>query len=302
MSYIGGKIKDLLLSDKVFRFFQSHGVHIIKNYYYSPIPDISEFGKKLWNEESKLVGLELNIDRQLAFLEEVIPLYKNETIFPVDQTGCPYEYYLNCHQFGYQPAKILHSMVRHLKPGNIIEIGSGSSTYVTARACEMNRTEGREVNFCAVEPYPSPVLRKGFPGLSQLIQSKAEKMEGGFFEQLQADDILFIDSSHICRTDSDVTYLFLEVLPRLNKGVYVHFHDIFLPNQYPKQWMEDNKLFFNEQYLLQAFLCFNSAFEVTFSNYLMNSRYPKKMCEVFPVPDGFDEFHYPSSFWIKKEI
>ncbi len=120
------------------------------------------------------------------------------------------------------------------------------------------------------------------------------------FLELDANDILFIDSSHVSQIGSDVNYLCLDVLPRLQKGVYVHFHDIFFPKHHPREWLIDKRLFWNEQYLLQAFLCFNDSFEIVFSNYYMNLRYPEKMNTIFPEPDGFKDYHHPSSIWFKK--
>src|SRR4029077_19197551 len=118
-----------------------------------------------------------------------------------------------------------------------------------------------------IEPFPQKFLRAGFPGLQSLMERKVQDVDLNFFSQLQSGDILFIDSSHTVKIGGDVNYLFLEVLPRLNPGVIVHVHDIFLPFDYRRDWVMDELRFWTEQYLLQAFLMFNSDFEVLMANH-----------------------------------
>src|SRR5207247_5820903 len=98
---------------------------------------------------------------------------------------------------------------------------------------------------------------------------------------LQSGDVLFIDSSHTVKIGGDVNYLFLEVLPRLKPGVIVHVHDIFLPFEYPREWVRDDFRFWAEQYLLQAFLTFNSEFQVLMANNYLNHSYAKVLRRAF---------------------
>jgi hypothetical protein len=191
-------------------------------------------------------------------------------------------------------------MIRHFKPRTIVEVGAGNSTYVSARACLMNQKDGNISDLVAIEPYPNDILKRGFPGLSTLITKKVEEVPLSFFSRLAENDILFIDSSHVARIGNDVPFLYLEVLPRLSKRVLVHIHDIFFPCEYPKDWVLRDRRFYSEQYILQAFLCFNRTYEVLFSNYYMNLRFPDKMESVFRTPREFREYHFPSSFWMKK--
>ena len=96
------------------------------------------------------------------------------------------------------------------------------------------------------------------PGLTTLISSRVEEASLDLFLGLEENDVLFIDSSHVARTGGDVTLLFLEVLPRLQPGVVVQVHDVFLPFEYPRDWVMDSLRFWNEQYLLQAFFAFKT--------------------------------------------
>jgi len=156
-------------------------------------------------------------------------------------------------------------MVRYFKPRLIIEVGSGFSSLVMGRAAAKN---GNAPLVC-VEPFPREFLRERFPGLQTLVERNVEQIDLEFFSQLRSGDILFIDTSHTVRIGGDVNYLFLEVLPRLNPGVIVHVHDIFLPFEYRRDWVLDEFRFWTEQYLLQAFLTFNSEFEVLLANYFL---------------------------------
>jgi len=302
MSTIGRAIRRVIWSRTLFEFWQKLGFHVTRNHFYSPIPDTRELAHRgeFWSRPSELPGVDMNVATQLRFLEEVFPDYKAELDFPVDRTEVPHEFFLNNPAYGIIDASVLHLMIRHFKPTRLIEVGSGYSTFVAARASLMNRDDGHPCTLTSIEPYPREVLRKGFPGLDGQIPSKVEDVAWSFFAQLGENDILFIDSTHVVRTGNDVLYLYLEVLPRLSKGVVVHIHDIFFPFQYPRQWVIENRVFWTEQYLLQAFLCGNTSFEVQFGNHFMKTRYPEKMEAFFAAPEGYRPRHRNSSFWIRK--
>jgi hypothetical protein len=166
----------------------------------------------------------------------------------------------------------------------------------------MNAEQGHPGKLVSIEPYPNDVLRRGFPGLSQLIPRKVEEVGSEIFSQLQPNDILFIDSSHVVRMGGDVNFLFLEVLPTLAQGVLIHIHDIFFPYQYPKEWVLGQHRFWTEQYLLQALLTGSKQFEVLWCGSLMYSRCGDRLKEAFPPPEGLGsgKDYFSSSFWMKK--
>ena len=120
------------------------------------------------------------------------------------------------------------------------------------------------------------------------------------FCALEANDIVFIDSSHVVKIGSDVVYEFLELLPRLKAGVMVHFHDIFLPAEYPKSWVLEDRRFWNEQYLLQAFLAFNSAFEVMMAGSFLHLSHSEKLKAAFASYDPANV--WPGSFWMRRKL
>jgi hypothetical protein len=285
---------------KHYGFFEKMGIHVIPVHYYEPIPDRKELKTRedLWKNESRLPGIDMKETGQVELLNKVFPAYSEEYRFPKLKTKDPVEYYLGNGNFGPIDAEVTHCMIRHFLPEKVIEVGSGNSTRLMARACLLNKERsGKETKLYTLDPYPDEVLSKGIPGLAGLTIEKAENMPLDFFLKLNGGDILFIDSSHVVQTGNDVNYLFLEVLPRLKPGIVIHVHDIFLPREYPKQWMYKLQRFCSEQYLVQAFLAYNCAFEVLFSNSYMHLRHQQELKAVFPSYDGTD---WPSSFWMKK--
>ncbi len=269
------------------------------NHFFYPIPDIDALDAEVWETESGLVGLNMNEKEQLRLLNDVFPKYKREYTFPKDKTTVPYKYFLRNGSFGSIDAEVLHSMIRYFKPKKIIEIGSGYSTYVSAQACLLNmEKDDVKTQLIAVEPYPSGILKKGFPGLTELIEKPLEKVNPKIFAGLGENDFLFIDSTHVLKIGGDVKYLYLEVLPSLAGGVIVHSHDIFFPGEYPKSWVMDYHWFWSEQYLLQAFLAFNNEFEVLWASQYMNRKYPEDLARIFT---SYHNDAYPGSLWIKRK-
>jgi len=180
----------------------------------------------------------------------------------------------------------------------MIEIGSGMTTLLAAEAIRRNEAEGQPCSFTAIEPYPPTFLRRGVPGLADLLEVKVEDVPLDRFTSLEANDILFIDSSHVIKIGGDVLYEYLEILPRLKPGVIVHCHDIFLPAEYPKKWLVENRWFWTEQYLLQAFLAFNSAFHVLLAASLLHLKHSHELKAAFTSYDPASV--WPASFWIRR--
>ena len=142
------------------------------------------------------------------------------------------------------------------------------------------------------------ILKNGFPGFTTLIQRRVQDIPLSEFKKLQKNDILFIDSSHVLKIGSDVQYKYLEILPRLNKGVLIHIHDILLPAEYHKEWILKHQLFWNEQYILQAFLTFNNNYKILFAGSYLHFKHPDKLETVFKTYDRRKRFS--TSFWMKK--
>lgn len=147
-----------------------------------------------------------------------------------------------------------------------------------------------------IDPYPNMIVRSNF---RKLIMERVENIPLSTFNVLDESDILFIDTSHVIKTGNDVAYEYLKVLPTIKKGVFIHAHDIMLPYEYPKERLLKKHIFWNEQYLLQAFLTFNSAFKVIWASCFMHRNHSSKLAEAFKEYNATPLIP-PGSFWFQR--
>jgi Methyltransferase domain len=278
---------------EIFRNWERHGFHVTPVHFYQPIPDTAFLHETIWDRPSELVGIDMNDAMQLDLLRNHFPRFRSEyDQFPAEPTGEPIQFHHNNGLFDGTDALVAYCMIRHFQPRLIIEVGSGFSSLISAEAIAKNKNSA----LICIEPFPRQFLRDGFPGLRSLIEKKVQDIDLEFFSQLREGDILFIDSSHTVKIAGDVNYLFLEVLPRLKPGVIVHVHDIFLPFDYRRDWVMDELRFWTEQYLLQAFLSFNSEFEVLIANAYLGHRYMEDLKTAFPNSPWWGG----GSFWMRR--
>jgi hypothetical protein len=296
-------LKSVAKDPRYFAVWEKHGFHITPVHFYQPIPDTREFNHDLWKRESALIGLDMNEQGQLELMKLFSSQYKGEyTCFPQSTQASPQKFYLYNTSFGVVDAEILYCMIRHFKPARIIEIGSGFTTLLIAESIQKNLDENSNYHceFVAVEPYPAKFLKSGIPNLTKLISKKVQDVPLTLFKELGENDILFIDSSHTLKLGGDVQYEYLEVIPRLKAGVIVHSHDIFLPVEYPIDFVLDYHWFWTEQYLLQAFLAFNCSFRVMWGAQYMHLKHPDKLDAAFPSHKRPRLLTPLGSFWIRK--
>ena len=240
------------------------GVSVTPLHFYFPVPNIKSLNQKNWNEPRKWGAFDYRLEEQIDRLHRELVPYADEWKFPSRATDSEHEFHLNNGFFERIDAEIAYSFVRERKPRRLIEIGSGNTTLLIAAAMRRNAAEGAPGEFIAIEPHPAGFLRN-LPGLSRLIVMRVQDVSFDLFCTLEGGDILFIDSSHVVAMDSDVLYECLQILPVLATGVRVHFHDIFAPLDYPEKFVKRNLCFWGEQYMLEAFLSFNTAFQVVWS-------------------------------------
>jgi hypothetical protein len=282
-----------------FNAWQRAGFNLTPNHHYFPIPDVVAIEPVL-ERESDLPGLDLRETEQLSLLESIFTRYRDE-LEELERTtiGDSSVRLVDSASYQHFDVHALHCMIRHHKPRRMIEIGSGYSTLVSAAACLRNRHDDEvSCEFKAIEPYPGDILKQDIPGLTGLIEEPLQSIGMDLFEGLRENDILFIDSTHVLSTGSDVALLYLEILPRLRPGVVVHVHDIFLPREYPRDWIEKEHIFWNEQYVLQAFLAHNADFEVLLAGHFLHLRHPEVLRTL--VPGYCSEKHWPGSFWMRR--
>ncbi len=273
------------------------GVFPIRDHYYEPMFNFSS-KSAADGKVRTLPGLDLNLSEQIDFINKFH--YQDELRkFPMEATT-KREFYYNNRSFEAGDAEFLYSLIRLVKPRRIIEIGCGSSTLMIRNALNQNEEDNsntRCLHTC-VEPYENPWLKD----LNvNLIRSRLEDLPLSDFESLAENDILFIDSSHIIRPGGEVLYEYLEILPRLKPGVFVHIHDIFTPFDYPDQWTRQEVRFWNEQYLLEAFLCGNHHFAIIGALFYLSQQLPEKVSEKFPILASVIKTKKPGSFWIQRK-
>lgn len=231
-------------------------------HFYSPIPSIDEVRAReasIFGEPPQsLPGIDLNLDRQLALVRD---LAVHSSPFPARRDSA-YRYWFENDSYGYADGVMLYGMLRHVRPKRVIEIGCGMSSAL------MLDTDP-SIDFTFIDPDPAvlqSVAREG--DLKKLMRKPLQDVPIETFDALRRNDILFIDSTHVAKTGSDVNRIVFDILPRLASGVVVHIHDIFYPFEYPREWVYEGRAW-NEDYIVRAFLEFNSAFSIVlFANYL----------------------------------
>lgn len=273
-------------------------------HYYSPVPDLQDLAQRqVWQIKSDLPGLDFRIEQQVEFLRSLGAQYGDECNWPSTPTGNPQEFYTENNSFSFGCAASLHSVLRYYKSRRVFEIGSGNSSLVFSAALRRNLADGYPCEYTIIDPYPAPLVKNELPSLTNIIPERVELVDISLFKSLGEGDILFIDSGHTVRTGGDVKFLFLDVLPRLAPGVVVHIHDINLPYEYPEVYFTNPgfRMFWTEAYLLQAFLAFNSEFEVLLAlNYLMNDK-KDEFCRAFPYYDPALHKAISGSFWMRRK-
>ncbi|MFK7937250.1 MAG: class I SAM-dependent methyltransferase [Saprospiraceae bacterium] len=249
-------------------------------------------------EVRSLPGIHLNESGQLALLKEL--KYGEEIAnLPIQpHSGADGQYHFSNPMYGSGDAELLYSMIRHLKPSKMIEIGSGYSTLIAIRAFDKNKEEESKVyEITSIEPYANPWLERT---KSTVVRERVELVDRAIFSQLEANDILFIDSSHMIRPQGDVLAEILEILPLLKTGVIVHIHDIFTPFDYPPHWIIDRGRLWNEQYLVEAFLSCNPSFEIIAALNFLSKKHPEKFAKAAPVY-AQHQFEQPRALWLRKK-
>jgi hypothetical protein len=279
-----------------------HGFLPVPIHFYQPIPDIKEMEKRnIWDKISNLSGINLEPEKCIAFIKQLASEYAHECKWPNEQPLDPKQFHLNNDAFGYGCAAPLHCLIRNNKPKRIIEIGSGYSSKIIAAAINLNARQNHETHYTIIDPY-SCLKQENFPKNTNIIRQPVELLGLNIFESLEENDILFIDSSHVCKMGSDCNFEILEILPILNKGVYIHFHDIPLPFEYPKIYATNPnfRVFWTESYLLQAFLICNNDFQIIIPMSFLQKYHLEDLKNSFPHSSENNLGWISGSFWIKR--
>ncbi|WP_425390641.1 class I SAM-dependent methyltransferase [Ekhidna sp.] len=255
------QLRKIPYANRIARHFA--GLHVPPGHYYSPIiskEDLSRRKDQIWKKHPRQIpGLNLNEDRQFSLLKDLAKYYSDIPFEDHKKEGL--RYYYNNTMYGYSDAVFLFCMIRNFAPKRIIEVGSGFSSAISLDTNHLFFDDKIQCTF--IEPNPERLKSLLFKEEKiNLIESIVQEVDLDLFKTLEENDILFIDSSHITKAGSDVNFLLFDVLPNLKKGVKIHFHDIGYPFEYPQHWVIDKLRGFNENYILRAFLMYNSNFPI----------------------------------------
>lgn len=260
------------------KIFSQVGVFPIEDHYYEPLFNPAHLNEK-FAEPRNLAAINWNRQGQLDFLESLSP-------FSADVPNLPNS------AFSGADAEYWYCLVRYLRPRRIVEVGSGNSTRIAIAALSKN---GVNCTHVCIEPYEQPWLESSG---ATILRKRLEDVDRSIFQELEPGDILFIDSSHVIRPQGDVLTEILEILPLVAPGVVVHFHDIFSPRHYHYKWVAEEVRLWNEQYLLEAFLCNNCQWEMLGAlNYLKHED-PSALKAVCPTLTSDQE---PGSLYIRRK-
>lgn len=270
-------------------------------HYYSPLPDIPavERNRARWYLDTGCPGIDWRENEQIA-LCQALASFRGELGDLPDFARLWAEGWGE--GYGQIEAYFFHCMVRHLNPKRIVEIGSGVSTRYALHALEINENaDGVGSEMVCVEPYPKPKLRRLARDKRITLHDKlVQDVDMAVFDALAAGDMLFVDSSHSAKVDSDVHRIYFEVLPRLAEGVVIHVHDIPFPYLAvpPEHFMHRMSMLWSEAPLVRAFLMYNEAFTILLCQSYLHHRHPEVIKALVPTYDPAKFF--PSSLWLRK--
>jgi len=252
---------------------QDPNVWVPPGHFSSPIPavrDLKMNEDEVFRYPPGIRGVDLNEKGQLDLLKSFAAVYPEQPFTP--EAIPDRRYFFENPNYSYNDAIVLYCMMRHVRPRRVVEVGSGYSSCAMLDVNELFFDNAIACTF--IDPYPQllrDLIKDSDHAHIQVLGQKVQDVDLEVFRELTASDILFIDSSHVTKTGSDVNYIVFKILPLLKEGVYIHFHDIFYPFEYPTEWVYEGRGW-NEAYLLRAFMQYNSAFEIQFfSSFLIEN-------------------------------
>ena len=316
VSYLRQTIKQILPSGlkhkifgrRTFEFFQGLGINVMPDHFYSSIPNINKLkNSQSWKKPYSLIGINgIDLEKQLQWIKTCCSEENQEILRSKDI------HLLSCQEnecgFGKIEADFLYCFIASFQPKKIIQIGSGVSTKTILMAA---RDSKYEVDITCIDPYPTPYLiEKSHRSEINLIAKEAQEVSLDVLIDISENDLFFVDSTHTIKPGSEVNRIILEVLPRLKKGTFVHFHDIYFPYDYHPEILTKQIHFWNESILLQAYLTNNLKYGIKASMSMLHYYKQKELAELLPNyrPHQSTEYglffntpdkHFPASIYLQ---
>lgn len=276
------------------------GYELLERHFYDPLPDLDNLPSGLWAGPSDVPGVDLRVGEAVRFLDEELRPHIRDFIPPdtldANRTGATGRFYLRNGRYESVDAETLYGILRHVKPKKVLELGSGASSHIIDFARRANDVDGSPFDHEIIDPYPfeSPM---GPVAGAVPRRVRGEEVDPQEVERLKDGDVFFVDTTHTVKTGGDVAHIVLNLFPRLPRGVWVHVHDIFLPYEYPREWVVQDRRAWAEQYMLQAFLAFNQTYEVVFPAQAVVRLAPALVKDVVP---SFRPGVSPGAFWMRR--
>jgi hypothetical protein len=270
------------------------GVQWRTTHYYHPTYANADLPEDV-SQARELPGLDLHEDEQLQLLATFD--FQSELAGFAASFVSETEYCYDNDQYSFGDADALYSMIRSTKPARVFEIGSGNSTRVVFKAIRANKADDPAYGcrHLCIEPYEMPWLERLGP---EILRKRVEDVPLALFSELEAGDILLIDSSHVIRPFGDVLTEFQSIIPKLAGGVLVHVHDIFTPRDYPEAWLRRERRLWNEQYLLEVMLAHSQRYRTVLSLNWMAHKHPEAVARALPIMAEHPTAQ-PGAFWFK---
>jgi len=272
------------------------GYELVRDDYYSPLPDIGELPASVLNEEQRPTRLDLGLERsELLLTRDLAPLIPDlrasapESLIP--------GFSLSNGTYESADAETLYAMVRLLSPSTIVELGSGASSHIISAARATLDAPSKHIIH---DPFPFSATQMGPVPDATISETPTQLLSPDDLSILGPGDLLFIDTTHTVKTGGDCARLYLDLLPSVAPGVFVHIHDVFTPFDYPRHWVVDLGRAWAEQYLLEAFLLFNDDFRVVLPVHALSRLKPEAVAAVIPSfrSDAFSPAVFPAAFWL----
>ena len=264
------------------------GVFPLIDHYYEPKFNFTENEKDNY-QNRELLSIKLNPSKQIKFLKNL--KYEKELLdLNLKKGSKKFNFYINNGSFEEGDAEIYYQLIRYIKPKKIIEVGSGYSTLIAMEALKKNNNSAK---IKCIEPFENKWLEKLEV---EVLREPLENLSINWQNELERNDIFFLDSSHIIRPDGDVLKFYLEILPNLKSGVIIHIHDIFTPKNYLPNWTFDKMRLWNEQYLLEGILINSNKYEILLSLNYLKSNYYEKLLKKSPYLEKEKE---PGSIYLR---
>ncbi|MFA5197622.1 MAG: class I SAM-dependent methyltransferase [Patescibacteria group bacterium] len=280
--------------ENIINFLRKHNYYINKPHFDNPIPDktyiLSHEG--YWAQPYPCHGIEFHDQDQLSLCKKLSGFAPEVDRLPQDILDAKKNA-----SFLDMDLEFLYCLIRLVKPKRFVEVGAGWSSLIARDAIARNREEGHVCEHTIIEPYPRTYFKEHFKLADQYINKPVQEVPVNLFHDLGRDDMLFIDSSHVAKYGSDVNYLYFYVIPQVGSGCYIHIHDIFIPRDYSTKWILEENRFFTEQYLVTAFLMYNTKFRIKIAAQYLCQNYRNKLNNLFP---RFKPYFSPGSLWIQR--